>query len=366
MTDRVLNLGRQPASDAFPPANDANEEARWPLELWYCTRCHLAQLAVDPPLPEPPLAVESATMARHARETAVDVISEAALPAGSTVAEAASHHGGSWMPYLVASGLVPQPLEAEGSVDLLVDVHGLAHEPDTETALAAHARRLSPTGRLVLEFHHLLSLVTEGQFDTVRLGHPVYLSVLALQQGLRRHDLVVTDAVLNPAYGGSLRVTARRDSDHAYVHDSVDAVLDAERSAGLDSPDGLRPLQAQADRSARALRRYLEDARTSGRTVLGYGAPSKASVLLCYSGVDDRLLPATADLSPAKHGRRLPGCGVPIVSPEALLAARPDDVLILTWDIAEEVVRQLAALGQQGSRFLVPVPEPRELPARTG
>jgi hypothetical protein len=358
-----LDLGPQPASDFFPPEDTALEDPRWPLELWSCSSCSLVQLGVDATIPEPPLAVESATMKRHAAEVSAAVLDESGLPAGATVAEVASHHGGSWLPHLVRAGLRPVPLSSGGTVDLLVDVHALAHESDTDVALGAIARRLNPAGRLVLEFHHLLPLVRHGQFDTVRHGHPVYLSLLALRPALARHGLAVTSAHTSPAYGGSLRVTARPDGCAA-ADQSVDNVLADEQAAGLDRPEMLRELEERARRSRTALRLYLEDARRDGRIVLGYGAPSKAPVLLCSSDVDARLLPFTADLAPAKHGRRLPGCGVPIRSPEELLAARPDEVLVLTWDIADEVAEQLAVVSEWGGRFIVPVPEPHEL--RTG
>jgi hypothetical protein len=363
LVEKVLDLGMQPASDFFPPEDTPGEDPRWPLQLWLCTTCALVQLGPDATIPEPPLAVESATMRRLAAQGSATVLDESGLGPGATVTEAASHHGGSWLPHLVAAGLRVVPLSEGRPVDLVVDVHALAHGTDTEAALAGLAARVNPTGRLVLEFHHLLPLLRQTQFDTVRHGHSVYLSVLALRPALARHGLAVTSVHASEAYGGSLRVTARPDG-LATADPSVGEVVSAERGAGLDNPDVLRGLQERALRSRTALRRYLEDARRGGRVVLGYGAPSKAPILLCSSDIGSALLPFTADLSPAKHGRRLPGCGVPIRSPEELLAARPDEVLVLTWDIAHEVAEQLAVVSEWGGRFIVPVPEPHELPGR--
>lgn len=353
----------QPASDSFPPWDSEVEELRWPLTLWLCSQCALVQLGVDPAIPEAPLAVESETMRRHAAQASAAVLEQSGLLPGATVTEVASHHGGSWLSHFVAAGLRLLPPDADGQADLVVDVHGLAHDSDTDAALAAHARRLHPHGRLVLEFHHLLPLLRDGQFDTVRHGHPVYLSLLALGPALARHGLAVTSALQSSAYGGSLRLTARFDGPAAVPDPSVTRVLQAERAAGLDQARALEELQEQARRTGRALHGHLVEARRTGRVVLGYGAPSKASVLLCSSGIGSELLPFTADISPAKQGRRLPGCAVPIRSPEELLAARPDEVLILTWDIAREVAEQLAVVSSWGGRFIVPVPEPHELPA---
>ena len=363
LVDKVLDLGPQPASDFFPLGGNPDADPRWPLELWMCSKCGLAQLGVDAAIPETPLALESGTMRQHAAEASAEVLRQTRLTDGATVAEAASHHGGSWLPHLVRGGLQTVPLSANHAADLLVDVHALAHEPDTDRALKAHARRLRAGGQLVIEFHHLLPLVRDGQFDTVRHGHPVYLSLLALRPALARQGLTAIRAKTSDAYGGSLRVTARFSTEGVMPDISIDNVLEEERAAGLNQVTQLQDLQPRAIRSSKMLRDYLRDAQRRGRLVLGYGAPSKASVLLCSSNIDSGLLPFTADLSPAKQGRRLPGCGVPIRSPADLLAARPDDVLILSWDIACEVATQLADVRTWGGRFFVPLPEPHELAA---
>lgn len=362
LVDKVLDLGLQPASDYFPRADSTAEEPRWPLTLWLCSRCSLVQLGADATIPEPPLAVESETMRGHAADVSAAVIRQTGLSAGATVVEVASHHGGSWLPHLVLAGLRPLPSDIQGQADLVVDVHALAHDSDTDSGIAAHAHRLAPQGRLVLEFHHLLPLLLHGQFDTVRHGHPVYLSLLALSPALARHGLRVTSAVQYDVYGGSLQVTACPVGARHLADGSVERVLDAERAAGVDRAPALRMLQAQVSRTGEALRSYLREARRTGRVVWGYGAPSKASVLLCSGNIREDLLPFTADISPAKHGRRLPGCSVAIRSPEELLTARPDDVLILTWDIAAEVAGQLSAVYAWGGRFMIPVPEPHEFP----
>lgn len=357
LVERVLDLGQQPASDAFPLADDPAEDARWPLAAWLCTACHLVQLGGDPaPLPELPRAVESATQRLHAANQATRVVGLLGLRPGARVAEFDSHHGGSWEPHLLAAGLVRAA--PHDPVDLVVDVHAIAHEDDLEAALAERAKRLGPGGRLVLEFHHLLPLVSAGQFDTVRHGHPLYLSLLALDPALARHGLQVLAVEATAAYGGSLVVVAAVDGS---PDAQVAALRATERESGLADPDRLRGLQQRAERTGRTLRAWLEQAQTEGRRVLGYGAPSKAAVLLTWSGIGPDLLPFTVDLSPAKHGRRIPGARIPIRSPEELLAERPDHVLILTWDIAEEVRHQLSEVEIWGGSFVVPVPEPRTL-----
>jgi hypothetical protein len=296
----------------------------------------------------------------HAAASAVQIVALEGARPGDRVIEIDSHHGGSWLDGFRAAGMVVCP--PDQVADLVADVHGIAHEPDLHSPLAAHACRLAPGGRLVLEFHHLLPMVEQAQVDTVRHGHWVYLSMTALARLLPLHGLVPVRAVQVEVYGGSLRVTAARLADHPDVDASVAEVLEAERRAGLD---GLRSLAAFGQnglRTARAFARHLMDARDQRWTVAGYGAPSKAPVLVSLAGVDNDLLPYTVDLSPAKQGCRLPGTRIPILTPDELLARRPTEVVILTWDIANEIVHQLSRTVEGTGwrpRLFVPLPAPR-------
>ena len=365
LREQVLDLGPQPASDAFPiDDGDPAHDPRWPLELWLCGQCHLVQLGGDDaPVPEMPLAVESATSKAHSARLAASTVSLLALSSGATVVEFASHHGGSWLNALHAAGLRPPDKDA-ALADLVVDVHGLAHEPQLAEPLHDRASHVAPGGWLVLEFHHLLPLVLEGQYDTVRHGHPVYLSLTALTPALASHGFIPLHAQPNPAYGGSLLVVAGRPDEHEQPDPSVAETMHAEHEAGLADPDRLRQLQRRAEQAATALHTWLIDARGSGRRVLGYGAPSKAAVLLCSSKVGPELLPFTADLSAAKHGRRIPGAGAtPIRSPDELLAARPDDVLVVFAPGTSRM--KCARSSERSSRgvddLCVPVPQPTVL-----
>ena len=163
------------------------------------------------------------------------------------------------------------------------------------------------------------------------------------------------DAVSTPVFGGSLLVTLGGPSRTEPPSPRVAAVIDQERAAGLHRPEVLAALEGAAGRAAARLRERLTDLRRAGRSVLGYGAPSKAAVLLGSAGVSTELLPFTVDASPAKHGRRIAGCGVPVRPVEALRSARPDVVLLLTWDIADEVVADLERDGGWGASYLLPV-----------
>jgi hypothetical protein len=359
----VLDLGEVPASDYFPPLDDPGPDPCSPLQLFVCAECALVQLGPsEHPEPQPSLAVESVTAQIHAARSAAEIVATEGLRPGDSVIEIDSHHGGSWLSGFIAANLVERP--AQASADVVADVHGIAHEPDLVEPLAEHARRVAPGGRLVLEFHHLLPMLEQSQIDTVRHGHFVYLSLIAMDRLLRRHDLVPTRAVPVDVFGGSLRLTAARAADDPAVDGSVARVLAAERGAGLEHPDAVVRFGERGRRNAREFAEHLRSLRESGRSIAGYGAPSKAPVLLALAGVDESLLPYTVDLAPAKHGSRLPGTRIPILPPEQLLARRPHEVAVLTWDIADEIVSQLAraAAGLDWSpRLYVPLPAARYL-----
>ena len=359
----VLDLGEVPASDQFPRADHPRPDPTWPLTLHMCPSCLLVQLGPGRAAhPEPQLAVDSATALGHARTSVAEVLSAEGIGPGATVIELDSSHGASWLPRFLEAGLLEE--SPDGQADLVVDVHHLMHFEDLDPVLAAHAARVAPGGRFVCEFFHVLPVVEKTLIDTIRHGHFVYLSVLAAVPLLARHGLTVTRAQLVDVYGGSVRLTAARTEEAPVVDAGVDDVLARERAAGLDRLDALEALGARGARAATEFRSHLERLRTQGRRVAGYGAPSKAPVLLALSGVGVDLLPYTVDLSPAKHGCRVPGAGVPIRSVEYLVDDRPDDVIVLTWDIVDEVAAQLARMsaGSGWEPLLwAPLPEPREL-----
>jgi C-methyltransferase C-terminal domain/Putative zinc binding domain len=357
---RVVDLGSQPASDDFPPLGAPTPDARWPLELWWCPRCALVQLGpVEALLEEPVRAMESQSSRRHARRVAAALLAERPHLAGGSVREFSSHHGGSWIPALAEFGC--REVAAGEPARLVVDAHALAHEQDVHGALAERAAAVAPDGVLAVEHHHLLPLVQEGQFDTVRHGHWSYLSLTTLQRLAPEHGLHVVHAVPEPVFGGSLRVLLAHRAAGLPVEASVPRLLAAERAAGLADGTGLETFGQRARASALALRTFLADQRAAGRKVLAYGAPSKAAVLLGLSGVGRDLLDFTVDRSPLKHGLAIPGGRVPIRAVADLVAARPDVVLVLTWDIADEVVAQLEADGGWGAEYVLPLPVPHPL-----
>jgi hypothetical protein len=325
-----------------------------------CRDCALVQLGpAGPPAIDEQGSVESATALAHAGRAVESIIYEEDLRPGDSVIEIDSGHGGSWLPGFVNAGLVASELDS--TADLVVDLHGLMHEADLDAAVAAHAARVEHGGRLVCEFYYLGALVENSLIDTIRHGHFSYLSLVAATRAFRRNGLVAYKAERVSTFGGSLRTFVRRAQDGAEADASIDELLEAESRAGLDRESAVAALAERGRVAAAAFREHLVSAAGRGISIAGYGAPSKAAVLMSLADVDASLLPYTVDLAPAKHGCRIPGAHVPIRPVEDLIVAEPDEVIVLTWDIATEVITQLRLMTQDtewSPRFWVPLPQP--------
>lgn len=353
--EQVLDLGRQSACDHFPPADDPGPDPRWPLGLTMCRSCALVQLDHVSPPEEEALAVESATLRRHAEEVTTRILDRVALPERPRVREFSSHHGGSWIEAWRTRGAE----EVGTDADLVIDNQSIIHSERMDADLAERVAALGEDGALVIEFHHALRQVGGGQFDTVRHGHPLYFSLHAWSAACERHGLVVVDAWAEEVFGGCLLAVARRAGSGCEPSGTVAEILTAEKDAGITDPTGYALLRDLAQTVRTDVVGHLQEAKDTGRTIAAYGAGSKACTFLGAAAIGPDLLPYTADLSPAKQGRRMPGVGVPIVSPDELVRQAPEEVLILTWDIADEVVTQLRRAGSN-ARFVVPLPKLRE------
>jgi len=254
-----------------------------------------------------------------------------------------------------ARGLAAQGYQA----DLLIGNNVLAHVPNLNDFVAGLKIALKPTGVLTMEFPHLLHLLAETQFDTIYHEHFSYFSLLAVQRILDHHGLAVFDVEELPTHGGSLRVFACHSEQKRPAASSVEAVLAAERAAGLDRLDTYRSFGAAVRTTRRMLRDFLTGAKLAGRTVVGYGAPAKGNTLLNYCGVGTDLIAYTVDRSPHKQGKFLPGTHIPIYHPDRIRATKPDFVLILPWNLRREIMEQMAFIRDWGGRFVVPIPQVR-------
>jgi hypothetical protein len=344
----VLDLGDQPPADHFPAADDPGPDPVHPLQMWLCAHCRLAQLLADPTVPREPRGAEPAALVEQAADAVGRVAAAGWLPAGARAAEYGSPHGGSWVTLLAARGL--DPVDGGGPVDVVLDCFGLMHCPDQAAALAERAGRVAPGGVLLVQYHSLAAIVRLGQWNALRHGHYAYYSTTALHRMLAAVGFPPRQAWRFDLYGGTVLLAATRGSGP--VGPDVLALANDEAAVGVEDPARVRTLQASAVSRAEALHRWLAEQRTEGRTVLGYGAASRAVALLASAGIDRGLLRAVADASPAKHGRRMPATDVPIVPPAELVAARPDAVVVFLPELLSEIRAALPEVESGGGRWV--------------
>ncbi|HVG24899.1 MAG TPA: class I SAM-dependent methyltransferase [Thermoanaerobaculia bacterium] len=247
--------------------------------------------------------------------------------------------------------------EIEGRADLLIANNVLAHVPDINDFVEGLRIALAPAGTLTIEFPHLLQIMRYSQFDTIYHEHYSYLSLLAVQQILAAHGLTVVDVEEIPTHGGSLRVYARHTSAAGDPRAAVRAILDAERAEGLDELDSYRRFADGVRDCKRALLQFLIAARDEGKRVVGYGAPAKASTLLNYCGARTDFIDYTVDRSAYKQGLLVPGTRIPIHAPEKIAETRPDYVLLLAWNLRDEIISQMSHIREWGGRFVIPIPK---------
>jgi hypothetical protein len=349
--DLVLDLGEQPACDYFPQYDEPGPDPVYPLQMWLCSSCGLAQLLTDPTVPEEPKGAEPAALVHQAEDAVNRVAAAGLLPAGARVAEYGSPHGGSWLGLLTDRGLTP--VHASAEADVVLDCFGLMHAADQSAALAERAARVAPDGVLLLQYHSLATIVRYGQWNALRHGHYAYYSTIALSEMLAANGFSPRAAWQFELYGGTVLLAAGRNGDAAFKPDgSVPLILVEEARAGARDPAVLGGLQRQVQARATALRNWLAAERSAGNVVLGYGAASRAVALLRQAGVDHTLLSAVADASPAKQGLRMPGTDIPVVSPARLATDQPDAVLLFVADLMTEVREAFPDVEASGGRWV--------------
>ncbi len=259
--------------------------------------------------------------------------------------------------------LASELASAGRQVDLVAANNVLAHVPDINDFVAGFAVLLKPEGVATFEFPHLLRLLRENQFDTVYHEHYSYLSLGAVQRVFASNGLAVFDVEAHPTHGGSLRVFAQRaDAGRRATTEAVARVLREEAGDGLATASGYEGFQAKVDKVKDDFMAYLIEARRAGRTVAAYGAAAKGNTLMNYAGVRPDLVSFVVDRNPAKQGRYMPGSRIPIVAEDRLREARPDDVVLLPWNLRDELMEQLAYVREWGGRFVTAVPSLKVVP----
>ena len=351
--DLVLDLGDQPPCDYFPEYDEPGPDPVYPLQMWLCSSCGLAQLLTDPTVPEEPRGTEPAALVAQAEDAVDRVAAAGLLPVGARVAEYGSPHGGSWLDLLTARGLIA--VAGDGEADVIIDCFGMMHAADQAAALAERAARLAPGGLLLLQYHSLDAIVRQCQWNALRHGHYAYYSTTALTAMLAEAGFGPVTAWEFSLYGGTVLLAARRvdrGGGAATPDEAIRSLLAAETRTGVTDPEIVRSLQRGVGTGARGLHAWLTSQREAGKSVLGYSAASRAVALLRAADVDRELLPAVADASPGKRGRRMPGTAIPVISPQELISRKPDAVLIFVSDLIPEVRASYPEIEAAGAAWV--------------
>ncbi|GAA1304587.1 class I SAM-dependent methyltransferase [Pseudonocardia xinjiangensis] len=344
----VMDLGPQPPSELFPPFDAPGPDPVFPLRLWLCAACGLAQLADDMDVPEDPQGVAPDALTRQAADAVARLASAEVLPRAGTVAEFPSPHGGSWLPLLHGHGLRPAP--AGEPADVVVDCSfGLMHAADQAAALRDRAAAVAPGGLLLVQFQSLAGILEQGQWNAVRHGHFAYYSVPVMRRMLAEVGLPAFAAFRFPLYGGTVLVAGRAGAE---PREQLETLTDREVAAGVLDPAAVAALGDAVRAGSSRLTDWLVAEQRRGRRVYGYSAASRSVPLLHSAGVGRELLAGVADASRAKQGTRIPGSDIPVIGPGDLVDARPDSVLVFVPDLLDEVRAALPAIESAGGRWV--------------
>jgi SAM-dependent methyltransferase len=395
LSTTFVDLGMAPLANSYVAAGDLlDPEVTYPLHVFVCDACLLVQLpavttaesifsdyayfssysdswldharryveetsrrfqvGADHQVVE--IASNDGYLLQYFKERGVPVLG---IEPAANVAEAAEAIG---IPTVVKFFGVQtaRELVAEGTrADVLIGNNVLAHVPDLNDFVGGLELLLAPGGVLTMEFPHLLRLMAETQFDTIYHEHFSYFSLVAVERVFRSHGLELFDVEQIPTHGGSLRIYVQHRGGGHELSGRVAELRAAEEEAGLGDVRGYTSFAAQVERTKLSLLEFIVGAKRAGKTVAAYGAAAKGNTLLCYCGVGSDLVDFVVDRNPHKQGSYLPGTHIPIRAPEAIFERKPDYLLILPWNLKDEIMEQMADVREFGCEFVTPVPEVR-------
>jgi len=388
-----VDLGMSPLCETYPAVADLNRgEMFYPLHAFVCANCFLVQLE-EFETPENIFSdylyfsSYSDSWLKHCENYTARMVECLGLGSQSFVVEVASNDG-YLLQYFVKKGVPVLGIEPASNVakvaeekgvptlnrffgtqlalqlagkgktaDLIAGNNVLAQVPDLNDFVEGLKLLLKPQGVLTLEFPSLLKLIELNEFDTIYHEHFSYFSLIATLNILKAHGLKVFDVEELPTHGGSLRVYASRQEDTTHAEQlSVATLLQLEKKAGLDTIAAYEGFARQVKETKFALVDFLLSAAKEGKTIAGYGAPGKSATLLHYCGIGKDLIQYTVDRSPHKQGRVLPGTHIPIFHPDRIRETKPDYVIVLPWNLKDEIMQQLQFIREWGGRFVVPIP----------
>lgn len=390
-----VDLGMSPLCESYIPRERLNQmEPFYPLQVLVCGACFLVQLPALVSGEEifgqeyAYFSSYSRSWLQHAAAYVEMITARLQLNRRSQVMEVASNDGYLLKNFVArgipALGIEPARNVAEAArasgvetlvkffgvstarqlvslglqADLLIGNNVLAHVPDLNDFVAGLKVLLRESGVITCEFPHLLRLINGNQFDTIYQEHYCYFSFLAARQVLARHGLTIFDVEELPTHGGSLRIYARHAEDHRHpVTTAVTQLLERELASGYRQLPTYFTFAERVHETKRKLLDFLIRVRGDGKRVAGYGAPGKGNTLLNYCGIRQDFLEYTVDRNPYKQGKFLPGTRIPIFPPEQLMETKPDFILILPWNLKDEIAQQLAYVRDWGAQLVVPIPE---------
>ena len=389
-----VDLGMSPISNNMITPAQLNEmEPFYPLHVYVCDQCYLVQLLeyVSPKdifNDYTYFASFSDFWLAHARHYVEGAIERYNLNSGSFVLELASNDGYLLKNFVSASipclGVEPAANVAEaaiqlgipteirffglnsahellanyGPADLIIGNNVLAHVPDINDFVAGMKVMLKPGGTINMEFPHLMRLMAENQFDTIYHEHFSYFSLLAVKAIFAAHGLAVYDVEELSTHGGSLRIYACHEEDQPKMNSvHVAQLLERELQAGFGHLETYLAFGEQVKATKRKLIKFLTEIKDAGKHIVGYGAPAKGNTLLNYCGIGTDYLDYTVDRSPHKQGKFLPGTHIPVFAPARIRETEPAFVLILPWNLKQEIAEQLSYIHDWGGQFIVPIPD---------
>ena len=387
------DLGMSPLANSYVGPEKANAmEPFYPLHALVCTKCWLVQLQMyqtgeDIFSDYAYFSSYSDSWLAHAKAYTEKMRSRFGLDASSQVIEIASNDGyllqyfkEAGIPVLgvepaknvaevaVAKGIpsvvkffgeaTARELVGDGvQADLLLGNNVLAHVPGLNDFVKGMKIVLKPTGVITMEFPHLQRLVDECQFDTIYHEHFSYFSFITVEQVFAKHGLTLFDVEELPTHGGSLRIYARHSGDSSkLVSERVVALREREKRLGYAGPELYKSFAEKVMATKRDILEFLIGAKRAGKTIVGYGAPAKGNTLLNYCGIRTDMISYTVDRSPHKQGHYLPGTRIPIHGPEKIRETRPDYVVILPWNLKDEIIEQMSHIRDWGGKFVVFIP----------
>ena len=388
-----LDLGVTPSANSFLKKENLSSEKSFPLRVFVCNKCLLVQLpeTIDPNELFSDYAYFSSfseTWLKHAKDYVDMMISRFEIKHSSKIMEIASNDG-----YLLKNfinydipvlGIEPasnvadtaikngiptlkkffsvkvanEIKEKNGLADLIIGNNVLAHVPNINDFVSGMKILLSSNGIITMEFPHILQLIKNNEFDTIYHEHFSYFSFITVQKIFNSHDLEIFDVEEILTHGGSLRIFVKHHNNKQYqINDNIENLIKKEIDHGLDKISTYQNFSEKIQNVKKKLNDFIESANKEGKSIVCYGAPAKGNTLLNFCGIDKQQIDFVVDRSPYKQGLFLPGSHIPIKSVEAIQETKPDYIIILPWNIKDEIMEQISFVTNWGGKFVIPIPE---------